>query len=179
MATTKQLISVEEFLSSPRYERFEYDAGVVTEKPMPNWKHGRLCAWIIALILKFYPEYAAGPEVRSRLRHDKWKLPDVLVALLEQIEGEEYATRPPHLCIEVLSHDDTREEMFEKCRQYHDWGASYCWILDPEKEVAWQSMPDHEPVLANEVLSADPISFRTDVLFSCLHKGFRPTLLNS
>ncbi len=73
MAITNQLISVKEFLSSPRYERFEYDAGVVTEKPMPNWKHARPCGWIIALMLKFYPDYAVGPEVPSRLRHDSRK----------------------------------------------------------------------------------------------------------
>ncbi len=179
MATTNQLISVEEFLSSPQYERCEYDAGVVTEKPMPNWKHGALSNWIAALILKFYPEYVPGSEVRSRLPHDRWKLPDVVVVLREQVEGEEYATRPPHLCIEVLSEGDTREKRFEKCRQYHEWGASYCWIFDPEKEMAWQSIPGQHPILAGELLSADPISFRTDILFSCLHKGFRPTLLNS
>ena len=145
----------------------------------PTGNTAALCNWIAALILKFYQEHVPGSEVRSRLRHDRWKLPDIVVALREQVEGEEYAIRPPHLCIEVLSEDDTKERMFEKCRLYHDWGASYCWVFDPEKEMAWQSTPNHEPAFADEILSADPISFPTDVLFSCLHKGFRPTLLNS
>lgn len=42
-------ISVEEYLSSPEYERFEYEAGVAYEKPMPNWTHSELCAWISRL----------------------------------------------------------------------------------------------------------------------------------
>ncbi len=178
MAATNQLVSLEEYLTSPRFERFEYDAGVVTEKPMPNWKHGTLGGWIVALILKFYPEYVSATEVRSRLRDDRWKLPDVVVALREEVEDDVYATHPPHLCIEILSEDDTKEKLFEKCRQYHVWGVPYCWIFDPEKELAWQFTNGSQPLLA-DTLTADPISFSTAVLFSCLRKGFRPTLLNS
>ncbi len=176
--TANRTVSLDEFLTSPRFKRFEFDAGVVTEKPMPNWKHGRLCGWIVALVLKFYPEYAAGPEVRSRLANEKWKLPNILVALLQDIEDENYATRPAHLCIEVLSDDDTPRAMFEKCAEYHAWGVPYCWILDPVNEVAWQYTRGQNPVIAR-ALSADPIVFKVTLLFSCLAKGFRPTLLNT
>ncbi len=179
MATANHLVSVEEYLASPFFERYEYERGVVTEKRMPNWKHSRLCGWIIALVLKFYPEYVAGPEVRARLRPDRWRLPDVMVALLEEVKRQEYATTPPHLCIEVLSQDDELEEMKQKCDLYQDWGVPYCWILDPENRIAWQYTRGTQIEQATQSLKAGVITFSVDVLFSCLDDDFRPTLLNT
>lgn len=179
MATANHLVSVEEYLASPAFERYEYEGGVVTEKPMPDWKHSRLCGWIIALILKFYPEYVAGPEVRARLRPDKWRLPDVMVALLEDVKRLEYATEPPHLCIEVLSKDDELEEMKKKCDSYHEWGVPYCWILDPDKRIAWHFARGSQIQQTDQSLTAGVISLSVDIVFSCLNDDFRPTLLNS
>ena len=156
-AATHHSVTVEEYLTSPGFDRFEYEAGVVIEKRMPDWKHSRLCGWIIALVLKFYPEYVAGPEVRARLRQDRWMLPDVTVALLEQVKREEYATAPPHLCVEVVSKEDTLEQIAAKCAQYHEWGVPHCWILDPENRTAWQYDREDQLHRTFDLLLAEPI----------------------
>ena len=172
---TTQLVSLSEYLESARYKRFEYEAGVVTEKPMPNWKHGDLCAWITALIFKFFPQYRAAPEVRSRLKEDRWRLPDIIVDARSRY-GEVYAFTPPHLCIEILSEEDTPAKIFTKCRQYHDWGVLHCWIFDPEARIAWQFDPGSEPLPVTDRIAAGEIHFSVERLFQCLDDGFIPDL---
>ncbi len=172
---TTQLVSLSEYLESAQYKRFEYEAGVVTEKPMPNWKHGDLCTWIAALILKVFPHYRAAAEVRSRLKENRWRLPDIIVDERSK-RGEVYAYTPPHLCIEVLSDDDTPEKIFTKCRQYHDWGVPHCWIFDPEARIAWQFERGSEPLPVTDRIAAGEIHFGVERLFQCLDDGFIPDL---
>src|SRR5271155_5156498 len=38
---------------------------------------------------------------------------------------------PPHLCIEVLSKDDTMDSMQEKIDDYLRFGVPYIWIVNP------------------------------------------------
>ena len=44
---------------------------------MPNWMPGELCTWIAYLLLLYFPKYKNGTEVRSRLKPQSWKLPDL------------------------------------------------------------------------------------------------------
>ncbi len=45
-------------------------------------------------------------------------------------QGEIF-TAPPHLCIEILSKDDTMEYMQEKIDDYLHFGVPYVWIINP------------------------------------------------
>jgi Uma2 family endonuclease len=47
-----------------------------------------------------------------------------------QIQGEIF-TAPPHLCIEILSKDDTMLYMQEKIDDYLRFGVPYIWIINP------------------------------------------------
>ena len=47
-----------------------------------------------------------------------------------QIQGEIF-TSPPHLCIEILSKDDTMVYMQEKIDDYLRFGVPYIWIINP------------------------------------------------
>ena len=40
-------------------------------------------------------------------------------------------TSPPHLCIEILSKDDTMVYMQEKIDDYLCFGVPYVWIINP------------------------------------------------
>jgi Uma2 family endonuclease len=49
---------------------------------------------------------------------------------LSQEQGEIF-TNPPHLCIEILSKDDTMQYMQQKIDDYLDFGVPYVWIINP------------------------------------------------
>lgn len=161
------LVSVDEFLSRHEFERCEYEAGVVTEKPMPNWLHGELCTWIAHLLLLYFPGYRNGTEVRSRLREDRWRLPDIAVQSAD-MPRENYAYSPPHLTIEVLSERDNPDSMFEKCALYHEWGVPYCWVIDGVARRAWEFNRGYSPVEVSHTLVAGEIRLNVAEVFSRL-----------
>ena len=160
-------VSVEEYLSNPEYERCEYEAGVVTEKPIPDWVHGELCLWIGHLLLLYFPQFRHGTEVRSRLKEHRWRLPDISVEPLS-VPRERYAYRPTYLNIEILSEDDTKEKMFGKCRLYHEWGVPYCWVIDGEERRVWEYDRNEAPREAFGELQAGEIKLSIEEMFSRL-----------
>ena len=60
----------------------------------------------------------------------RFRIPDVTVLKASQIQGEIF-TLPPHLCIEILSKDDTMVYMQEKIDDYLRFGVPYVWIINP------------------------------------------------
>lgn len=171
MILQQKEISVEEFLSSPEYERCEFEDGKITEKPMPDWNHSIVAMWIGSLIMRYFPQFAAAAELRSRLNPARWRLPDVSVAPWSDTRLTKYAEKPLHLCIEILSEDDTVEKLIKKCREYHAWGVPYCWIIDPERQTAWQFAAGEEPFQADR-LQAEPISLPVTEIFAPASRGF-------
>jgi Uma2 family endonuclease len=72
------------------------------------------------------------PEQRVQTRSDRFRVPDVCVA--EKPEGEfgrRIVTRPPNLCVEILSSEDTAVEALEKVREYLHFGVDWVWVIDP------------------------------------------------
>jgi len=60
----------------------------------------------------------------------RFRIPDVTVVKTSQFQGEIFEN-PPHLCIEVLSKDDTLDYMQEKIDDYLRSGVPYIWIINP------------------------------------------------
>jgi Uma2 family endonuclease len=70
------------------------------------------------------------PGVRVQVSPTRIRVPDVTVIERSQFQGEIF-TSPPHLCIEILSKDDTVEGVQEKINDYLRCGIPYVWIIDP------------------------------------------------
>jgi Uma2 family endonuclease len=79
-------------------------------------------------------------ELRAIGRHvgmfavpeQRFRVPDICV-LTEKPEGEpgwRIVTRPPYLCIEILSPEDTVIETLEKVREYLNF-VERVWVIDP------------------------------------------------
>ncbi len=47
-----------------------------------------------------------------------------------QTQGEIF-TAPPHLCVEILSDEDTADYILEKIDDYLHFGVPYVWIINP------------------------------------------------
>jgi Uma2 family endonuclease len=155
------------YLASPEFEYAEYLDGVVIEKPVPHKKHGRLVAWLSALIEQ--SEYGGAAEVRSKLGPMHYRLPDLAVApKAEWLTGPDYPDKPYFLAVEILSNRKDFKATVEKCHLYHAWGVPHCWILDPETETAWQYDKDTQVMKMSE-LSAGSLRVSVDRIFSVFH----------
>ena len=50
---------------------------------------------------------------------------------------EEIFTRPPFLCVEILSPEDRMSRMQERIDDYLEFGVEYVWVVDPRSRRAW------------------------------------------
>jgi len=109
------LVSVEEYLRTSYSPDREYVDGRIVERNLGEKTHssiqGNLLGWFQVTPMRF-------------------RIPDVTVVKNSQPQGEIF-TNPPHLCIEILSKDDTMEEVQEKIDDYLRFGIPYVWIVNP------------------------------------------------
>jgi hypothetical protein len=51
-------------------------------------------------------------------------------------------------------------------RRIHKWGVAYCWVIDPERKIAWEYFPDDlEPRKVTESLTAGDIQLLLSDVF--------------
>ena len=139
--TTTPQVSVEEYLQRTEKPNCEYKDGILYPKPLATTAY----AFIQTESARLLREQGAVAlaELTLRVRPKRFLVPDVTV--VRRIERP-YPTQPAVLCIEVLSPEQHIGEMLAKCEEYRAWGVPYCWVIDPEKKIAWEYHSGGEPV---------------------------------
>jgi Uma2 family endonuclease len=159
--STTAIVSVEEYLKREEKPNAEYIDGVVYAKAMPTKRHSALQYVLVGMLRRFGVE--AYQELTVRLSATKYLVPDVAAA--PKLE-DPYPTKPVLLCVEILSPEDRPGAMLARCEHYHDWGVPYCWVIDPEKLVAWEYHAGQGPAVAERALHAGDIQIALDELFA-------------
>ncbi len=136
--SVSQLVSVCEYLSTSYRPDCDYVDGVVVERNLGEYDHGRLQ---IALGAYFYNRreewgVSAVTEQRVQVSATRFRVPDICVAIGKP--AEQVFRTPPFICIEILSKDDRISEMQERVEDYLRFGVPYVWILDPRKRKAYR-----------------------------------------
>lgn len=134
------IVSVEDYLRRTEKPYCEYVDGVLHPKAMPTKLHALVQFMLMTLLDKQGVEALA--EVTVRISPTMYLIPDVIAD--PEIESP-YPTKPVLLCVEILSPEDRVGAMLAKCELYHAWGVPFCWIVDPEKQTAWQYHSGGEP----------------------------------
>jgi Uma2 family endonuclease len=126
------LVSVEEYLSTSYSPDREYLDGRIVERNLGEKTHSAIQRNLIGWFWDRRGELPvrAFPEQRVQVTPTRFRVPDVTVVKTSQPQGEIF-TAPPHLCIEILSKDDTMEYMQEKIDDYLHFGVPYIWIINP------------------------------------------------
>jgi Uma2 family endonuclease len=70
------------------------------------------------------------PEQRVQVRPDRFRVPDVCVVNLSD-PAESILSKPPVICIEVLSSSDSLCGLQERVNDYAAMGVQHIWIVDP------------------------------------------------
>ena len=136
---TDELISVREYLSTSYDPDCDYVDGVVEERNVGEFDHARLQMAVSAYFYARRRQWGivVVPEQRVQVSPTRFRIPDVCVVLgpepLEQI-----FTKPPFICIEILSPDDRMAAMQEKVDDYMRMGVSYVWIVNPRNRKAYR-----------------------------------------
>jgi Uma2 family endonuclease len=132
-------MTADELLSLPRDgHRYELVRGELRELSPVGWPHGTIALHLGALLDTFVRSSGLGTvgvEVGFRLEShpDTVFGPDVAflsrerLASAESLEG--YITGPPDLAVEVVSPNDTYNEVHEKALDWLAFGARLVWVV--------------------------------------------------
>jgi Uma2 family endonuclease len=139
MSTTRTLISVEEYLASSYEPDCDYVDGHIEERNLGQGTHARLQLRIGAYLLTHYGQdgVEVGTEWRVQVTSSRFRIPDLCVVL--DGPGDEILTKPPFLCIEILSPEDRMSRIEERINDYLAMGVPYVWVLDPQTKQAYRS----------------------------------------
>lgn len=76
----------------------------------------------------------------------------------QEVEGTRLFDGPPLLAVEILSPNDTHEQIVEKVKKYLDCGTKLVWVVDPDYPTVTVHEAGREPVLYNREheVSGDP-----------------------
>jgi Uma2 family endonuclease len=135
-ATT--LISVAEYLNTSYSPDREYIDGQIVERNLGEKTHSRIQRKLIISIDRVAKDLGIEvfPEQRVQVSATRFRIPDVTVVKTSQSQDEIFRL-PPHLCIEILSKDDTMDYMQEKIDDYLRFGVPYIWIISPRTRKAY------------------------------------------
>lgn len=137
MSTTRVQISVEQYLRTIYRPDCDYVDGEVVERNLGEWDHGRLQGVIIRLLMNRYEQQGIFviPELRVQVKPTRFRIPDICVTL--GLPGEQILTKPPFLCIEILSPEDRTHRVQNRINDYLEMGVPYVWVLDPQANLVY------------------------------------------
>jgi Uma2 family endonuclease len=134
-------LSIEEYLSDPELERFEWVDGIAVELGLENKKHSRihtLCVRYLDRHVGDRTDLWVANELRCRLiegGEPRFRQPDLGVVAGNPSDGDpRYLEGAPLLAVEVRSADNTVTHLLRKIDEYFANGCRMAWLILPEDE---------------------------------------------
>lgn len=139
---TGTLISVDEYLHTSYRPDCEYLDGILLERNLGEHDHSRLQTLLAIYLGSREKQWGIHVVVEQRVqvKASRFRVPDVC-AVKSDSPIEQIFTRPPFLCVEILSKDDRMSEMQERINDYLAFGVPYVWLLDPRIKRAYVYTP--------------------------------------
>jgi Uma2 family endonuclease len=138
---SRTLISVEEYLRTSYRPDCDYVDGEVQERNLGERDHSSLQMKILMYLGNRQHQLGIEvfPEQRVQVKPTRFRIPDVCVTLGRP--DEQIFTKPPFLCIEVLSPEDRIGRVEERVDDFLAMGVPFVWVLDPATKRAWSITP--------------------------------------
>ena len=153
MATAANLLSFDEYLNTSYSPDCEYIDGVLQERNVGRGKHSFVQGRVyLKLSEQLGSRAIVLPEQRTRISPTRVRIPDVCVVA----ELEEVTTKPPLLCVEVLSPDDRWNRVIASVGDYQLIGVPCVWVIDPYTVRAWIFETDNPPLEVKDGKLAAP-----------------------
>ena len=135
-------IPISEYLETSYRPDREYIDGLVVERNMGKWEHGRIQILLGTLFCNNEERWGVlgATEWRTRVGATRVRIPDLALVLVgPQTPVLEVA---PLLIVEILSPSDTYADTQRRAQDYLQMGVHTIWIIDPETRSARQCVDD-------------------------------------
>lgn len=133
------LISVEEYLATVYRPDCDYVDGHVVERNLGEQDHSDVQGAIVGFFREHRKKWNIRvlPEQRVQVEQTRFRVPDVTILLGRS--DEQILTKPPFLCIEILSREDRMSRMQERIDDYLAMGIPHVWLIDPSSRRAYSA----------------------------------------
>ncbi len=120
-------VSLQEYLETSHRPDCDYLDGELLERNVGEWDHSRLQSLLCQFLCSQEREWGilVVPEQRVQVK------PDITVIAGPRPDGG-IITKPPFLCIEILSPSDRFSEMQDRVDDYLNFGVQYVWLIEPQ-----------------------------------------------
>jgi len=132
------LVPVEEYLRTTYRPDCDYVDGEVLERNLGERDHSKLQREFILYFGTRAKRLGVQvfPEQRVQVSARRFRIPDVCVVVGREPE-EQIFRKPPFICIEILSKDDSLIRVQNRIDDYLKFGVPYVWVVDPTDRRAW------------------------------------------
>ena len=149
------LISVEEYLGTSYDPDMEYVDGVVVERNVGEYLHSLVQGNVVFALRQKYPRIKVLPELRSKVKETRYRVPDVCVLLSNP--GTKILLTAAFIAVEILSEEDRMSRTIEKLKEYAAIGTTNIWLFDPRlKQMSTFRSGDLHEVTAEVIATEDP-----------------------
>jgi Uma2 family endonuclease len=125
-------VSLSEYLTTSYRPDCDYLDGELLERNVGEWDHSRLQAQLSAYLCNREKQWSIFVLLATRVqvKARRFRVPDITVIAGSPPDGP-IITKPPFLCIEILSPSDRLTEMQERIDDYLSFGVNYVWPINP------------------------------------------------
>jgi Uma2 family endonuclease len=161
------LVSLEEYLSSSYEPDCDYIDGVLEERNLGEYDHSNLQTAISTYLRSRARSWNVRVVVAQRIRVSatRVRVPDVCVILRER-DIEQVPTKPPLVCIEVLSPEDRWPRVEKRIQDFLAMGVARVWAFDPKKGEVFEYTKSGLRKVSEDLLEAPPVSIRISELMA-------------
>jgi Uma2 family endonuclease len=164
MAATPVLIPVDEYLNTMYHPDCDYVDGEVKERNLGETPHS-----VLEIFLGYYFrvhqgswKFRAFAEQRVQVSASRYRIPDICVLPLATKPGLIIRT-PPLLCIEILSREDTVNEILDRVEDYYRMGVTAVWLINPWRREAFSVASDLTQTPETESLRVENTPIRIPI----------------
>jgi len=146
-------MTVKEYLSSSFQPDIDFVDGMVENRNVGELAHSLTLGEAMFLLGKREKEWGIKvlPTCRVRVSERRIRVPDVMVISAEH-DDEQIVTKPPIICIEVISPDDTWRRLRALFTDFWSMGVRNIWAFEPEERLAhWFDADGLHPVRETEL----------------------------
>lgn len=138
---TSTLVSLSEYLRTSYSPDCDWLDGEVQERNMGEKPHNRIQQFLCQYLGNREEELGilVYPEQRVQISATRYRVADVCVTRAGDPDDldELIVTRPPLLCVEILSRRDSLIEMQDRVDDYKRMGVREVWVIDPFGQKAY------------------------------------------
>jgi Uma2 family endonuclease len=165
MAASPQFATrLEYYLQTDFRPDCDYIDGQIVERNVGEHEHAFLQSLLTTLINEHRREWGctALTELRLQVEPSRFRIPDISV-IAADAPFERVLTRPPVLCVEILSSEDRWARITERFEDYRRMGVPSLWAIDPLESKAWMWSTRNPQWTESTVLEAPGTSVKIDI----------------